>query len=189
MSELVRAGKVRYLVNVGGRARDTSAGRRGASLAALQSEYSLGTRTSRTMVCCGLPRARHRFSPVQFRWAAGFLTGGQCDGRLAEDDARRTYPRFQPVTSKAFIAGSERRSDRLQRNTAHPHSSRSRGCSRRVATSSRSLDRAAFRVEENAAAVDVVLTATDVTTLDEIAPAGVAVGERYPPRSMSTVFR
>jgi hypothetical protein len=26
-------------------------------------------------------------------------------------------------------------------------------------------------------------------TLDEIAPAGVATGERYPPRSVSTVFR
>jgi len=45
------------------------------------------------------------------------------------------------------------------------------------------------RVEENVGAAEVALTAQDVATLDEIAPAGVAAGERYPPRSMSTVFR
>ena len=45
------------------------------------------------------------------------------------------------------------------------------------------------RVEENVGAADVALTAEDVATLDEIAPPGVAAGERYPPRSMSTVFR
>jgi diketogulonate reductase-like aldo/keto reductase len=45
------------------------------------------------------------------------------------------------------------------------------------------------RVEENVGAAEVALTVLDVATLDEIAPAGVAGGERYPPRSMSTVFR
>jgi hypothetical protein len=37
--------------------------------------------------------------------------------------------------------------------------------------------------------VDVVLSPEDVAMLDEIAPPGIAAGERYPPRSMSTVFR
>jgi aryl-alcohol dehydrogenase-like predicted oxidoreductase len=45
------------------------------------------------------------------------------------------------------------------------------------------------RVEENAGAVNVALTPQDIAALDGIAPPGVAVGERYPPRSMSTVFR
>ena len=45
------------------------------------------------------------------------------------------------------------------------------------------------RVEENVGAAEVVLSAQDVATLDEIAPPGVAAGERYPPRSMSTVYR
>jgi aryl-alcohol dehydrogenase-like predicted oxidoreductase len=45
------------------------------------------------------------------------------------------------------------------------------------------------RVDENVGAADVALTAQDVATMDEMAPAGVAAGERYPPRSMSTVYR
>jgi aryl-alcohol dehydrogenase-like predicted oxidoreductase len=45
------------------------------------------------------------------------------------------------------------------------------------------------RVEENVRAAEVTLSAQDVATLDAIAPAGVAAGERYPPRSMSTVYR
>jgi aryl-alcohol dehydrogenase-like predicted oxidoreductase len=45
------------------------------------------------------------------------------------------------------------------------------------------------RVEENVAAAELALTAEDVATLDAVAPVGVASGERYPPRSMSTVYR
>ena len=42
-------------------------------------------------------------------------------------------------------------------------------------------------LEENAAAVDVELTDDDLRRLDEAAPVGAAVGDRYP--DMSTVHR
>jgi aryl-alcohol dehydrogenase-like predicted oxidoreductase len=42
-------------------------------------------------------------------------------------------------------------------------------------------------LEENAAAADVELTAGDLRRLDEAAPVGAAVGDRYP--DMSTVHR
>ncbi|WP_245159033.1 aldo/keto reductase [Blastococcus sp. TF02A_35] len=42
-------------------------------------------------------------------------------------------------------------------------------------------------LEENAAAADVVLSDDDLRRLDEAAPAGAAVGDRYP--DMSSVHR
>jgi hypothetical protein len=45
------------------------------------------------------------------------------------------------------------------------------------------------RVEENAAAVDVHLTAGDLASLDAVAPRGAAAGPRYPEAGMRTVGR
>jgi aryl-alcohol dehydrogenase-like predicted oxidoreductase len=42
-------------------------------------------------------------------------------------------------------------------------------------------------LEENAAAVDIQLTGEDLRRLDEAAPVGAAVGDRYP--DMSSVHR
>ena len=45
------------------------------------------------------------------------------------------------------------------------------------------------RVEENAAAVDVRLTAEDLAAIDAVAPQGAAAGTRYPEAGMRTVGR
>jgi len=45
------------------------------------------------------------------------------------------------------------------------------------------------RVEENAKAVDVQLTSSDISELEGIAPKGVAAGARYPVAGMATVNR
>jgi aryl-alcohol dehydrogenase-like predicted oxidoreductase len=44
-------------------------------------------------------------------------------------------------------------------------------------------------LEENAAAVDVELTADDLARIDEIAPQGVAAGTRYPEAAMRSIGR
>jgi len=44
-------------------------------------------------------------------------------------------------------------------------------------------------VVENAAAVDIELTDEELTQIKEIAPKGVAAGQRYPEESMKTVNR
>ena len=44
-------------------------------------------------------------------------------------------------------------------------------------------------LEENAAAVDVELTAGQLAALDEAAPVGAIAGDRYPAESMQTVER
>ncbi len=44
-------------------------------------------------------------------------------------------------------------------------------------------------LEENIAAVEIVLTSEDLKRIDEIAPMGVASGDRYPTNMMSSVNR
>ena len=42
-------------------------------------------------------------------------------------------------------------------------------------------------LEENVAAVDVVLTPEDLARIDEVAPSGAVAGERYSPQGMAAL--
>ena len=44
-------------------------------------------------------------------------------------------------------------------------------------------------LEENVAAVDITLTADELAAIEQVAPAGVATGERYAPQGMATLHR
>jgi aryl-alcohol dehydrogenase-like predicted oxidoreductase len=191
MAELVRAGKVRYL----GMSEAAPATLRRAAavhpIAALQSEYSLWTRDVETngvlATCRELGIGFVPFSPL----GRGFLTGRFKEAAdLPEDDVRRTYPRFQ--------------SENFKRNVPLVHKIEEIAAEKRCTPAQLVLawllakgqdivpipgSKRRSRVEENAGAVDVTLTPEDVATLEALAPPGVAAGERYPPRSMSTVHR
>jgi aryl-alcohol dehydrogenase-like predicted oxidoreductase len=191
MAELVRAGKVRYL----GMSEAAPATLRRAAavhpIAALQSEYSLWTRDVENNgvldTCRELGIGFVPFSPL----GRGFLTGRFKDpSDLPEGDVRRTYPRFQP--------------ENFTRNVALVHKiediAAQKGCTPAQLALAWLLakgndivpipgSKRRSRVEENAGAAEVRLTPEDVATLEQLAPPGVAVGERYPPRSMSTVHR
>ena len=191
MAELVRAGKVRYL-GMSEAAPGTL--RRAAAvhpIAALQSEYSLWTRDVEgngvLSTCRELGIAFVPFSPL----GRGFLTGRFKEmSDLAEDDVRRTYPRFQagnfesnmPLVRKLEEIATQKQCTPAQLALAWLLAKGDDivpipGSKRRS------------RVEENVGAAEVALSTQDVARLDEMAPAGVAAGERYPARSMSTVFR
>lgn len=191
MSELVRAGKVRYL-GMSEAAPGTL--RRAAAvhpIAALQSEYSLWTRDVESngvlSTCRELGIGFVPFSPL----GRGFLTGRFKDlADLPEDDVRHTYPRFQPGNferNMALVRKVEEIAAQKQCTPAQLALAWLVAKGDDIVPIPGSKRRA--RVEENIGAVGVALTLQDVATLDEIAPAGVASGERYPPRSMSTVFR
>jgi aryl-alcohol dehydrogenase-like predicted oxidoreductase len=191
MAELVRAGKVRYL----GMSEAAPATLRRAAavhpIAALQSEYSLWTRDVENngvlSTCWELGIGFVPFSPL----GRGFLTGRfKATADLAEDDVRRTYPRFQPGN--------------FESNMPLVHKIEDVASQKRCTTAQLALawllakgddivpipgSKRRSRVEENIGAAEVILTVEEVATLDDIAPAGVAAGERYPPRSMSTVYR
>jgi len=191
MAELVRAGKVRYL-GMSEAAPGTL--RRAAAvhpIAALQSEYSLWTRDVENngvlSTCRELGIGFVPFSPL----GRGFLTGRfKSMADLPEEDVRRTYPRFQPGnfdSNMRLVRKVEEIAGQKQCTPAQLALAWLLAKGDDIVPIPGSKRRS--RVEENVGAAEVALTAQDVATLDEIAPAGVAAGERYPPRSMSTVFR
>ncbi|WP_369253529.1 aldo/keto reductase [Geodermatophilus amargosae] len=189
MAELVQQGKVRHL---GLSEASAASVRRAVSvhpIAALQSEWSLWTRDlegSRGGGAGGdgvLGAAREAgigivpFSPL----GRGFLTGaitGPDD--FAEDDWRRTHPRF---TGEAFAAN-------LRLVEAVRDLATGKGCTPGQLALAWVLaqgddvvpipgTKRRSYLEENAGALAVELSAEDLTRLGEIAPPGVAVGGRY----------
>ena len=191
MAELVRAGKVRYL-GMSEAAPVTL--RRAAAIhpiTALQSEYSLWTRDVENngvlSTCRELGIGFVPFSPL----GRGFLTGRfKAMADVAEDDVRRTYPRFQAGNFESNMALVRK----LEELAAEKHCTPAQLALAWLLAKGEDIvpipgSKRRSRVEENVGAADVSLSVEDVAMLDAIAPPGVAAGERYPPRSMATVFR
>jgi aryl-alcohol dehydrogenase-like predicted oxidoreductase len=180
MAELVQQGKVRHL----GLSEAAPATIRRAHavhpITALQTEYSLWSRDPEEQI---LPTVRELgigfvpYSPL----GRGFLTGRfQRTDDLAEDDFRRSHPRFQ--------------GENLERNLELVHRVRAiaeeKGCTPGQLALAWVLAQGEDVVpipgtkrvkylEENAGALDVQLTEDDLRRLDEAAPRGAAAGERY----------
>jgi aryl-alcohol dehydrogenase-like predicted oxidoreductase len=188
MADLVRQGKVRYL----GLSEASPATIRRAHgihpISALQTEYSLWSRDPEDQV---LPTCRElgigfvAYSPI----GRGFLTGRfKTFEDLPAGDWRRSNPRFQG-------ANFQKNLDLVGRVE---QIAREKGCTpSQLALAwllAQGLDivpipgtkHRAF-LEENVRAVDVKLTAGDVRRLAEVAPKGVAAGERYAEGGMQTV--
>jgi aryl-alcohol dehydrogenase-like predicted oxidoreductase len=181
MAELVRAGKVRFLGLSEASADTIRRAHATHPITAVQSEYSLWTRDMEADV---LPVLRDldigfvAYSPL----GRGFLTGAITSvDDLAEDDLRHSHPRFQ---GENFARNLElvQRVSRLAEK---------KGVTAAQLALAWVLSRGddvvpipgttkPHRVEENATAVDVHLTNDDLRLLDEVAPMGAAVGERYP---------
>src|SRR5271166_478706 len=187
LAELVETGKVRY---IGLSEVSPSTLRRAHAvhrITALQTEYSLSARDVEAEI---LPACRElgvgfiAYSPL----GQGLLTGTISDtSRLAEDDARRTnYPKFGGDNFKHNIAlvgvlttiARERSLTTAQLALAwllH------QGQDIVPIPGSRHIN----QLEENYAAVDVVLTSEDLARIDKVAPAGAFAGQRY--EDMSSV--
>jgi aryl-alcohol dehydrogenase-like predicted oxidoreductase len=190
MARLVQDGKVRYL----GLSEAAPATIRRAQathpITALQTEYSLWSRDPEEEV---LPACREvgigfvAYSPL----GRGFLTGQiKSPDDLAPDDVRRGHPRFQ--------------GENFQRNldlvTRVQEIAREKGCTPAQLALAWVLARGEDVVpipgtkrrrylEENAAALEVALSADDLARIDAVAPRGVAAGERYPPQALQAVNR
>jgi aryl-alcohol dehydrogenase-like predicted oxidoreductase len=188
MAELVKAGKVRHL-GLSEPAADTI--RRAHAthpITAVQSEYSLWTRDLEDDV---LPTLRElgiglvAYSPL----GRGFLTGAiRSPEDLAEDDWRRTNPRFQGENFQANLALVDAINAMAQ----------AKGVSSAQLALAWVLTRGddivpipgttrPERIDENAGALDVELTEAELTRLEEIAPLGVAAGTRYPEPAMEVL--
>jgi aryl-alcohol dehydrogenase-like predicted oxidoreductase len=191
LGELVAAGKVRY-VGISEAAPDTI--RRAHAthpLTAVQTEWSLFTRdvedngvlaTVRELGIGFVP-----YSPL----GRGFLSGKY---RSVEDfdegDFRRTSPRFQ---GENFTKNLEVL-DRVVAIAEDKGVTPSQLALAWVLAQGEDVvpipgTRRIANLEENAAAVDITLTAEELASIEAAAPVGVAAGDRYAPTGMASLHR
>lgn len=181
MAELVAAGKVRHLGLSEASVDTIRRAHAVAPITALQTEYSLVTRDLEDEI---LPTLRELgiglvpYSPL----GRGLLTGTIGHDSLPESDRRRTayFPRFQGDNLDTNLALVDR-----VRVLADAH-----GCTPGQLALAWVLaqgddvvpipgTRRVPRLEENAGAVDVRLTADDLAALEEAVPRGAVAGARY----------
>jgi aryl-alcohol dehydrogenase-like predicted oxidoreductase len=191
MAQLVEQGKVRHLGLSEAAPETIRRAHRTHPITALQTEYSLWTRDPEhdgvldTIRELGIGFVA--YSPL----GRGFLTGHiRSPQDLSEDDSRRTgyFPRFV--------------GENLQRNLDLVDRVKEIAEDKGIAAGQLALawvmaqgedivpipgTKRRTYLEENAAAVDVELTDDDLARIDEVAPAGAGVGDRY--ADMSTVHR
>jgi aryl-alcohol dehydrogenase-like predicted oxidoreductase len=188
MGDLVRAGKIRFV----GMSEAAPATIRRAHaefpVTALQTEYSLWSRDAEDEVlsaCRELGIGFVAYSPL----GRGFLTGRfRSIDDLPPDDYRRSSPRFQ---GENF----QRNLDLVGKVEAI---ARRKKCAPSQLLIAWVLARGADIVpipgtkqrrylEENLGSLDVELTPDDLAEIEEVAPVGIAAGERYPEASMRAV--
>ena len=190
MSQLVEEGKVRFLGLSEASAETIRRAHKVHKIAALQSEYSLWTREIEDEI---LPACRElgigfvAYSPL----GRGFLTGQiKSPDDLASDDRRRMFPRFQGENFEINL----RLVERVREMAA------SKGCEPAQLALAWVLAQGDDIVpipgtkrrkylEVNTGAVEIELSADDLSRINEIARPGSAAGARYPEAAMHTVNR
>jgi aryl-alcohol dehydrogenase-like predicted oxidoreductase len=180
MAALVKEGKVRHIGLSEAGPQTIRRAHAVHPVTALQSEYSLWTRDHEDgalPVCRELGIGFVAYSPL----GRGFLTGTiAAPGDLAVDDFRRTNPRFQEENLRRNLELAKR----IREMAAE------KGCTAAQLALAWVLARGEDIIpipgtkrrkwlEENIAALEVILTAEDLQRLEAIAPKGVAAGERY----------
>ncbi len=181
MAELVQAGKVRHLGLSEASADTVRRAHAVHPITALQTEYSLWEREPETKVFPVLAELGIGFVPYS-PLGRGFLTGQfRSPEDFAADDFRRHSPRFQ----------GENFDRNLQLVDRVKEFADAKGCTPGQLALAWLLAQGEHivpipgtkkvnRLRENLGAADVELSAEDLARLDELAPAGVAAGARYP---------
>jgi aryl-alcohol dehydrogenase-like predicted oxidoreductase len=180
MAELVQAGKVRYLGLSEASPETIRRAHAVHPITALQTEYSLWSRDPEDQI---LPTVRElgigfvAYSPL----GRGFLSGRfRSPSDFPQDDFRRHHPRFQ--------------GENFERNMQLVARVEELASEKGVTAGQLALAWVLHRgddvvpipgtkrvsyLEENAAAAAAELSEEELSQLDEIAPAGVAAGDRY----------
>jgi aryl-alcohol dehydrogenase-like predicted oxidoreductase len=188
MAELVHTGKVRFIGLSEAGAATIRRAHAVHPITALQTEYSLWSREPEDEL---LPLVRElgigfvAYSPL----GRGFLSGEiKSPSDFGPDDRRAMFPRFQGDNFAKNLALVRR----VQELAA------SRGCTPSELALAWVLARGdeivpipgtrrRSHLEQNIAAASVALTPQDLARIEEVAPRGAAIGERYP--DMSSVNR
>jgi aryl-alcohol dehydrogenase-like predicted oxidoreductase len=184
MAELIKAGKVRYLGLSEASAKTIRRAHATHPISAVQSEYSLWSRDIENEV---LPTLRElgiglvAYSPL----GRGFLSGEyKSPDDFHQSDFRRLNPRFQGENFKRNLEVVERVNQIATEKGVTPSQlalawvfERGQDIVPIPGTKRRKY------LDENAAAVKVQLSQSDLNRIEEVAPKGFAVGDRYPDMS------
>ncbi len=190
MAELVREGRVRYI----GLSEAAPATIRRAHavhpVTALQTEYSLWSRDPEDellAVCRELGIRFVAYSPL----GRGFLAGRfSKPEELDADDWRRNHPRFTGENFNKNLKLAEA----VKRIAAAKNAAPGQVALAWVLSRGEDIipipgTRHVKYLEENAGAVDITLTADELSALEKAFPRGVTAGERYNEQGMSAVNR
>ena len=190
MAELVRQGKVRYLGLSEASAESIRRAQAIHPITALQSEYSLWTRDPEDEV---LPLCRELgigfvpYSPL----GRGFLTGKiQKPDELAQDDYRRTSPRFQGENFERNLELVKQ----VEEIAREKHCTPAQLALAWVLAQGNNIvpipgTKRRKYLQENIGAVGVTLTAEDLERIEEVAPKNAFAGSRYPEAMMKLLNR
>lgn len=191
MAELVQAGKVRYLGLSEASAKTLERAHKVHPISALQSEYSLWSRDQEhndcLATCQRLGIAFVPYSPL----GRGFLTGAlKSPDDFAADDYRRFSPRFQGENFKRNLQLVEQ----VQALAAEKNVTAGQLALAWVLAQGDYLipipgTKQRKYLEENVAALDVVLSQEDLSALEAIFPDDAVLGARYPQAVMQMLDR
>jgi aryl-alcohol dehydrogenase-like predicted oxidoreductase len=188
MAQLVEEGKVRFLGLSEASASTIRRAHREYRISALQSEYSLWTRDPEDEV---LPLCRElgigfvAYSPL----GRGFLTGRfRRFEDLPADDYRRNSPRFQGDNFQKNLDLVQRVEEIAGRKRCTPAQlalawllAQGDDIVPIPGTKQRRY------LDENTASLQIELTSSDLEEIEEVAPKGVAAGDRYHEAGMRTI--
>jgi aryl-alcohol dehydrogenase-like predicted oxidoreductase len=188
MAELVKAGKVRFLGLSEAGAQTIRRAHAVHPITALQSEYSLWTRDPEDevlAVCRELGIGFVAYSPL----GRGFLTGRfKTPEDFAADDSRRNGPRFQAGNFERNLALVRRIEEIAAEKRCTP------GQLALAWLLARGDDivpipgtKRRIYLEENVGATELTLTKGDLARIDDLAPKGIAAGQRYPEQMMAAL--
>jgi len=188
LADLVKAGKIRHIGLSEAGAETLRRASKVHPVAALQSEYSLWTRDPEDGVlasCRELGIGFVAYSPL----GRGFLSGQiRRFDDLAPDDFRRRSPRFQGENFQKNLDLVEKVEEIGKRNNC----TASQLALAWVLAQGEDIvpipgTKRRKYLEENVAALNVTLTARDLSELDKVFPKGAAAGRRYSEQMMQLI--
>ncbi|WP_090937144.1 aldo/keto reductase [Nonomuraea jiangxiensis] len=187
LGELITEGKVRYLGISEASAESIRAAHAATPLSAVQTEYSLFTRTVESNGVLTAVRELGigfvAYSPL----GRGMLTGGlrSLEG-LPESDWRRTAPRFLGENLRHNLQLVDKVQAIAENRGVTPGRLALAWVLAQGVTAIPGTKRRAY-LEDNVAAADIELDNATLAMLDEAVPAGAVAGERYTPIAMSAI--
>lgn len=190
MADLVKESKVRFLGLSEAAPNTIRKANKVHKIDALQTEYSLWTRDPETELldlCKELKISFVAYSPL----GRGFLSGNfKPDQEIPDDDYRRNHPRFQ----KGNIEQNYKLVEQLEVIAKDKNCTPAQLALAWVLHKCKGIvpipgTKEVKYLEENAAAMNVKLSETELSKISDVAPFGITKGTRYAEHAMKSLNR